>query len=286
MVRYWLWKISSLIWQTLPLRAGYSLASLVADIAYFAWPQGRAYARQNMARVLGRDADPRTVERLARQSLRNYCKYLVDFIRFPLLKPQDIESQVVFQGWENFDEALARGQGVILVGMHLGNWDLAAAAIALRRYPLNAIIEPFNPPQLDRMVQQTRSWLGLKVIPMEQATRQVLRALRQNEMLAILVDQPDTRAGVEVEFFGEPARFPGGAATLALRTGARVIPGGLVRVGERRFLGFIDSHIPFQPSGKREADIQALTQCIVSCLESWIRRYPDQYYMFRRLWSN
>jgi KDO2-lipid IV(A) lauroyltransferase len=121
---------------------------------------------------------------------------------------------------------------------------------------------------------------------MGQAARGVLRALRQNEMLAILVDQPDDEDWVEVKFFGEPAHFPGGAATLALRTGARVIPGGLVRVGERKFLGFIDGHIRFQPTGNREADIQALTQCIVSSLENWIRRYPDQYYMFRRLWSN
>lgn len=145
MIRYWLWRISGLIWRNLPPKVGYACATFVADIVYLAWPRGRNCARENMARVLGEGANAKTVDRLARQSLRNYCKYLVDFIRFPLLEQQDIEGRVVFHGWRHVDEALERGKGAIFIGLHMGNWDIAAAAISLRQYPLNAIAESLKP---------------------------------------------------------------------------------------------------------------------------------------------
>lgn len=285
MIRYWLWRISSLIWQKLPPSVGYACASFLADIAYLAWPRGRACARENMARVLGHGADARTVDRLARQSLRNYCKYLVDFIRLPLLKHQDVEGRVVFDGWRNIDEALGGGKGAIFVGLHMGNWDMAAAAITLRQYPLNAITESFEPKKLNDIIQRYRSKWGMKIIPMEQATRKIMRVLRQNEILALLIDRPDPISGVEVEFFQASTLVPAGAATLALRTGARVVPGGIVRLPDNTFMGVIDRHIPFQRTGDLQRDIQALTQQIMSSLEKMVRRYPDQWYMFRRMWE-
>ncbi|HLE80339.1 MAG TPA: hypothetical protein VJA25_03510, partial [Dehalococcoidia bacterium] len=157
MTRYWVWCISNLIWRVLPLEVGYTCATWVADIAYLAWPRGRMWARRNAARLLGDNADEKTVDAMARQSLRNYCKYLVDFIRIPLTTAQEIKQRVLFSGWERFDEALAGGKGAIFVGLHLGNWDIAAAAIALNRYPLNVIVETFRPARLDRMVQEARA---------------------------------------------------------------------------------------------------------------------------------
>lgn len=284
MIRYWLWRISNFIWQKLPLRIGYTCACLIADITYLAWPRGRTYARENMAYVLGDSADRRTIERTARQSLRNYFKYLVDFIRFPLLNRDDIEEMISFGGWENLDRAFQQGKGVIFVGLHFGNWDLAAAAVVQHNYPLNVITESFASKKLDDLVQGTRSKLGMKAIPMEGALIRIVHALKRNEMLALLIDQPSPGDGVAVNFFDAPVQVPAGAAALALRTGASVIPGGMVRLPDNTFLGFTDSYIQFQPSGDFEKDVQMLTQRIMSSLEARVRQYPDQWYMFRRMW--
>jgi len=285
LIHYWLWRIGCLIWQRLPLKVGYACASFVADIVYLAWPRGRACARENMARVLGDGADARTIDRLARQSLRNYCKYLVDFIRFPLLDQQDIEGRVTFNGWRHVDEALEGGKGAIFIGLHMGNWDMAAAAISLRQYPLNAIAESLKPKKLNDIIQGIRNKWGIKVIPMEQATKGIMRALRKNEILALLIDRPQPVSGVKVEFCDGLTQVPAGAATLALRTGARVVPGGVVRLPDNTFLGWVDRYIPFQRTGDLQRDVQALTQQIMDSLEKMVRRYPDQWYMFRPMWE-
>ena len=286
MIQYWVWCVCSLVWRVLPLKIGYASATWLADIAYLAWPRGRAYARRNMAVILGPTADARTVDRMARQCLRNYCKYLVDFIRFPIMKPEEIDQKVRFDGWENVDKALDGGKGAIFIGMHFGNWDLAAAAMTLRNYPLNAIAESFEPPRLNYLVQKSRVEKGLKIIPMESSTRAVLKALRRNEMLALLIDRPSGEDGITAKFFNGSIRVPAGAATLALRTGAAVLTGGAARLSDGTFKVFLDEHIDFQPSGDMQRDARELTQRIVSSIENMVRQYPDQWYMFRHIFVN
>ncbi len=285
MIYYWIWRIGCLIWQRLPLKVGYACASFLADFVYLTWPRGRESARENMARVLGDRADARTIDRLARQSLRNYCKYLVDFVRFPLLDQQDIEGRVAIEGWPHVDEALEAGKGAIFIGLHMGNWDMAAAAISMRQYPLNAIAESLKPKKLNDIVQGIRNKWGIRVIPMEEATKRIMGVLRKNEILALLIDRPQPISGIKVEFCDSLTQVPGGAATLALRTGAKVVPGGVIRLPDNTFLGFIERHIPFQRTGDLQNDIQALTQEIMDSLERMVRRYPDQWYMFRPMWE-
>ncbi len=283
MIQYWLWSICTVVWRVLPPKVGYRCATFLADIAYLAWPRGRAYARQNMAVILGPDADRKKVDRMARQCLRNYCMYLVDFIRFPKLKPDEIRRKVRFDGWENLARDLDGGTRALFIGMHLGNWDLAAAAVTLRNYPLNAIAESFEPPRLNYLVRQSRVETGLKIIPMEHAARSVLRVLRRNEALALLIDRPTGEDGVTARFFNGNIRVPAGAATLALRTGARVLTGGAARLSDDTFRGFLDEHIEFEPSGDMQRDISELTQRIVASIENMVKQYPDQWYMFRSI---
>lgn len=285
MIQYWLWRISLLIWRFLPLNVGYRLADFVGDLTYLAWPKGRLYARVNMGRVLGDGAGKRTVNRAARQSLRNYCRYLVDFMRFPLLKWEDIQSRVKFDGWENFDLALAGGKGAIFVGLHLGNWDLAAAAIAFKNYPLNVIAETFSYPPLNRLVQEARRQRGMKVIPLERAAAGVVRALRRNEILAFLIDHPSPEGGVEVNFFNAPMKVPSGAAVLALKTGAKLVPGALVRLPNDTFLGMVGEFVDIKPSGDFQNDVQTITQRVMDSLEGMVRQSPEQWFAFRRLWA-
>ena len=283
--RHAMWYMARLFWGCLPQGIGYRLASLAGDIGYFAWPRGRKAAKANMARVLGYPEDHRLVALAARHSFRNYCRYMVDFLRFSRLTPQEIEHRVVFDDWAQFDAALADGRGAIFVGMHMGNWDLAAAAIAQRNYRVNVIVERQRPPALDRYIKQTREALGMKLIPLESATGGIVRALRRNEILALLIDRPSPDDGVPVSFFGATAHVPAGAALLSLRTGASVVAGALVRLPNDAFLGLLRRVEPAPPSGDASSDIQALTQNIMHALEEMVRPYPEQWYMFRRLWT-
>jgi KDO2-lipid IV(A) lauroyltransferase len=283
---YLLWRVMSFIGQRLPLRLAYVIASFLGDCAYYAWRQGRSCTEANMARVLN-TRDRRAVSRAARHSFRNYLKYLVDFMRFPRFSSQEVQDRVIYDGWHYLDQALERGKGVILVTTHFGNWDLGAAAVAARGYRLNVIAESFSYRPLNEQIQGARSRLGMTIIPLERAGASMIRALRRNELLALLIDRPSPGNGVTVNFFGEPATVPAGPAPLALRTGAKVNPVVLARAKgfSDRVLGLLDPTIEFEPTGDEARDIATLTGRIMASLERMMSSYPEQWYMFRRLWT-
>lgn len=237
-----------------------------------------------MGYVLGNGSSQKQIDGLAKTSLRNYFRYLVDFVHLPAMKPEDIEKRVIFQGLDNLEGALREGKGVILVLLHQGNWDLGGAAIALRKYPLNVVAADLPSAKLNEFVQKRRQDKGMKVIPMEHGVGRMVQALRRNELLALLIDNPGADKGVAVRFFDAITQVPRGAATLALKTEAKVIPVGSVRLSDNSFLVFIGEYIRFQPSGELKKDIQAMTQRIMNSIERIVSQYPEQWYMFRRMW--
>lgn len=270
--------------RTLPVRVSYAITVCLAYITYLMWPGMRKTVTENMRRVLGHDADERLVARMVRAAYRNYFKYMAEFLRFPSLSPEELERMIDGGGWENLDRALQAGKGVIFVCFHFGNWDLAGAMVAIRGYPINVVAESFRPKRLNDLIQSHRAKKGVKIIPLETAARRVLQALRHNEILALLVDRPTWDSGVAVQLFGATCRVPAGAATLALRTGAKVLPGYLVRKADNSFVGRIAPAIEFEPSGDFDRDVERFTQLMVDHLAGYVRQNPDQWFLFRNLW--
>src|SRR5439155_4991586 len=168
----------------------------------------------NARRVLG---PQRAAEapRVARATFRAYARYIADFMRFPQLTLEEIAQMVHFNNWEHLDAAVARGKGVLFVGLHIGNWDIAAAALA-QRYPMNVVVDFVETDTINGYVQRTRGAKGVKTIPYPEAARGSLRALRNNELLGLLIDRPTPEGGVVVDFFGAPVAVPNGPAKLAL----------------------------------------------------------------------
>ncbi|MFQ5826749.1 MAG: lysophospholipid acyltransferase family protein [Dehalococcoidia bacterium] len=286
MIRYYLARIAYFLCGRVPPRISYKLASLVGEVLYLVWPRARASLRENITHVLGPRASQGEVRATARRALRNFSQSMVDFGRLSRLKGKEMEAKILIRGWENIDEALERGRGAILVGLHQASWDMAAAAITSQGYPLNVIVDSFRSAKLNQFVERLRAQGGTRIIPASHGRRagSILQALRRNELLALLIDRPPPQNGVRVEFFREPILVSAGAATLALRTGAAVMTGSLVRLHDARLLGFIDQQISFEASGNFVEDVRALTQAIVRDLEGMVRHHPDQWYTFRQLW--
>src|SRR5260370_42229475 len=160
---------------------------------------------------------------------------------------------------------------------------MAGAAFAAGGRPVSAIVETLKPARWNERVQRTRIAAGVKAIPIEHGLRDMIATLRKQEGLAVLVDRPLESDGVPVTFFGRLTRVPGGAATLALRTGSPVVPAALVR--DPRGNGYL-AHIGPPIVGQKGDDASAVMQGIMSWLEGIIRRYPDQWFMFRQMWPS
>lgn len=218
----------------------------------------------------------------------NYCKYLADFVRFPRATAASLRAGVEGdRQFEALDRVLERGKGAVIVCMHFGNWDLGAGATAARGYPLTVVAETFSDPRLDAIVSGARSRMGMKIVKMEKAGPSLLRTLKQNGLVALLIDRPVPGEGVRVKFFGEDVEVPAGPARLALRTGAHVVPTAFARLnpGKPEVTALCDFGVCTVSTGDDEHDVQVLTQAIMQSHEKFIRQYPDQWYMFRRMWN-
>ncbi|HTE83344.1 MAG TPA: lysophospholipid acyltransferase family protein [Dehalococcoidia bacterium] len=285
MIIYLLWRLATLLLNRLPLRVSYACAALLANGAFLFWGEKRRNTIENMLHVLP-EADDSTARRVARDSWRNYGKYLVDFLRAAGGRTEGLTSSIEFEGRSLVDQAFGEGKGVLLVLMHHGSWDIGGAFFSQLGYPLNVVTETFEHGKLNSLVLAARRTSGMRVIPMERSGLRLLRALRRNEALAILIDRPYPDNGVAVQFFGGETVLPSGPARLALRTGARVIAAAVVRTeGPGNCLkALVDVDITAPRTGNDAADVRALTEAFLRAHERLIRCYPDQWYMFRRMW--
>jgi KDO2-lipid IV(A) lauroyltransferase len=285
---YWLFRLAIVLTRPLPLRLGYWFGERVALLCYYViFPRQRKALNANLAHVLRTDDEAR-VRAVARRSFRNFGKYVIDFIHFPAVTRGEIESRLRFEQWDELNEAVESGRGVIIATIHFGNWDLGAAALAAYGYPVNAIAETFPYGPMNDLVQGSRSKLGMKVIDHNRVGPTVFKALRRGEVLAMLVDVASPDGGIRVDFFGAPALVNPAAARIALRTNAWVVPAVVLRgpKDDLHIRPLIDMSLrDFTPTGDEAHDVKELTRQIMLSMEKTIRQYPDQWFIFRRMWE-
>ena len=285
-IGYWGWRIGARIAQRLPARPLYAFAVVLGEIGYVAWTTKRRIAKHNFAVVLGRPSTDREVAQVARRSFRNFAKYVVEIMRFPLLSVADFERMVAVEGWEHLRGALALGKGVIFVSIHFGNFELGGARIS-DEIPLNVIADELENERLMDLLVGNRAHKNITLLSPDGAAKKVLHALRRNEMVGLMMDLgPRAQAfdNVEAEFFGTPTSFPTVAASLARVSGAPIVVAAVVRAKDNTFTGIALPPIFVERTKQAAEDVQLATQAIARGLETFVSRWPDQWYIFRPMW--
>ncbi|HEX8732782.1 MAG TPA: hypothetical protein VF725_12070 [Ktedonobacterales bacterium] len=288
---YWLTQFASWLAGKTPRQARLALAGPLTTLVYYLWVSKRRVTIANMAQILGvSPADPRA-RRLARQSWRNYGRYLSDFFYLPNATSEQVLSRMRDtapppSSLARVAETLAGGKGLLLVTAHFGAWDVAAAMVASQA-PLYVLADTFTDPRMDELIQGQRSQFGMRVLRAEKSPRPIIRALRDGAAVAIVADRPMTaRDGVPITFFGRRCYVPGGAAQLALLADAPLAVGAIHydEAFSEQYYPELSEVIYPKRTGDREADVQALTQRAFSEIERIVRAHPDQWFMFRRFW--
>jgi lauroyl/myristoyl acyltransferase len=283
---YWLFRLIILLGRPFPPAVGYFFARIIADICYVFFSGKRRALKAAMARVLDTD-DQNAISLAARSSFRNFGKYVIDFIHFLDSTQEEVRRRIVFEDFERFDQAIGEKRGIIFITLHYGNWDMGAAGLAAYGYPVNVVAETFPHKAMNALVQGSRRHLGMKVMPMERVGPSVIRALRKGETLALLIDVPEPGGTVRVDFFGAPTEVPVGPARIALRSGARVMPGVVMRVKgeEEKLRPVMDFDLTYERTNDEDEDVRRLTQQIMSSLERLIRLDPTQWFIFHDMWN-
>lgn len=217
----------------------------------------------------------------------NYARYWAESLRLPSLAPDVVIGGVTVVGQEHLDAALARGKGVVLAAPHLGGWEWGAMYLVARGLPVTVAVEALKPPEVFEWFVSYRERLGMQVVPVGPgAGAAILRALKDNHVVCLLSDRLVSRAsGVEVSFFGAKVEMPAGPVTLALRSGAPLLPAAIYTGRGADAHTIVYRPVLELPAGAHFRDaVRSGTQELAWELEALVRKEPTQWHLVQPNW--
>jgi Kdo2-lipid IVA lauroyltransferase/acyltransferase len=225
--------------------------------------------------------------RILRREFVSLGRQLAEVCHFPRYTRENLENVVVYDGFENYERAHARGRGVLFLTAHFGGWELSAFAHSLYGHPMHVVVRALDNVYLDRLIQRYRTMHGNRIVDKDDFVRGLLAAMKAGEAVGILMDTNMTPPqGIFVNFFDIPACTASGLARIALRADAAVVPGFTIwdtALGKYRLR--FDPALDLIRTGDLEADIQANTQMFTSVIESYVRKYSEQWLWVHRRWK-
>ena len=285
MTLYILYRIGYFLVNSRPLNFSYGLASFLSGTCYLACRRDRESVIKNLETIRGGRTDRRLLEKMAREVYKNFAKYLVDFFRFSRIDNEYLKKFIKVKGVHNIDAALAKGKGVILLSAHIGNWELGGSVVSMTGYPLSAVVLPHSNKKIDAFFRNQRLIGKFNPIEIGAAVKECYRVLRANKLLALLGDRDFTKNGLMIDFFGKKTLFPKGPAAFAYRLGSAIVPTLIVREPGDTFRMTFEEPILADLQKTEDEAVLELTKRCASIIESYVGRYPTQWYVFKDMWS-
>jgi KDO2-lipid IV(A) lauroyltransferase len=262
------------------------LGACLGALAYLILPRLRNVGHRNLELAFpGKTPTQRAA--ILRQLYRNLGWLLAEFCQMPHYTRQNSISFLRYQGLEHYLAAQQLGRGVLIVTGHLGAWELSSFYHSLMGHPMSMVIRRLDNPRVDSLVNRIRCLHGNRVLHKDDFARGLLSAMRNAESVGILMDTNMTPPqGVFVPFFGTEACTASGLARVALKTNAAVLPGFMLwDEASRSYVLHFGRQIDLVRTGDDEADILTNTAVFTQVIESWIRRFPDQWLWVHRRWK-
>ncbi|MFH1277474.1 MAG: lysophospholipid acyltransferase family protein [Candidatus Eisenbacteria bacterium] len=260
------------------------LGAAAGSLAYRIVRKRRDVTAANISRAFPEKSGAE-VDALVRETYRSWGRTFFEFARFGAMGPGEVRRLVRIDNCGILDEVLAEGKGAVLFTGHFGNFDLFGAAVVARGYPLSVLVQRQSNRIVDERMRRYRERMGARVIYRGPNAREIVRALREGRLVAIVGDQDAREAGVFVDFLGAPASTPKGPALFARRYGAPII----FCAGERQEDG---THVcrfegPIRPdlAADEETEVMRLTSDLAGRLETAVRLRPDHYFWMHRRWK-
>jgi KDO2-lipid IV(A) lauroyltransferase len=267
------------------------VAQALSGVAGNGFALGMRSRRAMLERHLQR-VNPRlqgwALRRAVQEAFDSYARYWLDAFRLPNLPDWVIDRGFTLDGYEHIQRSQAAGNGTILALPHLGGWEWAGRWMVQRGHAMTVVVEPLENRELFEWFLELREGMGMNVVPLgPNVGSEIVKALKANGVVCLLSDRDLQRTGVEVEFFGEKTTLPAGPATLALRTGATLLPVACYFTDE--YNGHRATVRPPLPTVRRGAlreDVTRVTQLLADEFEFLIRRAPEQWHLLQPNWPS
>jgi len=282
MLLYIIYKLIHIISLFLPLKWGYSLASFLADTRFIVAHRDREALMDNLA-ATGITKDK--LKLLTRECYHNFAKYLVDFFRFSKLDEKFFKKYIKVVNKHYLDEALSKGKGVIIISGHLGNWEMGGAALSALGYKLTVVALEHKHTLVNSLFERQRTIAGVKTKILGNDGRFLFEAFNRNELVAIVGDRDFAGNGLKIKFFNHPVSFPRGPAVFHIKKSIPIIPTFMVREPDDTYQLIFEPEIKVTLSGDKALDQLSIIEEWKRLFEGYVKRYPNQWFMFRRFWS-
>ncbi len=282
---YYLGRVAAFLVFLLPVSIGRAIAQVLGRCAFFLLPRYRNITIENLSRAFGNEKTPDEIRRIAVKVFENLGRNAAELVNFPKINRENIDCFIRTEGLDIVDESFAKGKGTIILASHFGNWELLGLTFRVKGYPGVTIGRRIYFYKYDKYLNHLRRTQDINVIYRDESPKKMLKTLRENKILGIVADQDvDSVDGVFVNFFGRSAYTPVGPVVLAKATDAKLIPVFAIREGSRHRL-VIEKPVELVDTGNRNADIVTNTQKWSDVVESYIRRYPEQWVWMHRRWK-
>lgn len=253
------------------------IAEVLGTAALLASSRARANVRANLEVIAPERAGAGLVRRVFVEQARNY----LEVFHVPRLAPRELLASIEHRGWENFLEAQGRGKGVVVASAHLGPISVVGQMLSAHGYDVVLPVEAEH-SEFQRAVNRARRGMGMQLVPTDTPLA-VYRALRERKIFGVLADRAVTRVGERVLFFGRETLMPSAHVALALRSGAPLVPAFSGRE-DGRFTASFEPPLSLVSTGDRDADVRDGVQKWTAVLERYVRRAPEQWTVFERVW--
>lgn len=287
MLSYYIVKLFSKLMCIAPRFVRNLTASFLGKIAVLAVPKWRLLmAKTNIMECLG--VGEERAEQIASDSLHRFGRMIVEVMRFPLLKPDNIDQTVKVEGLEYLDAAYKQNKGVIMATGHYGNWELLGATVALHGYPMLSITRKQNNGAMDKFINEYRQMVGQKVAYNrgESGLLAISRMLKEKHLLGVLYDQDTNDDGVEINLFGKKSIIPMGAAALSRIYGSPILPIFLHNNDDGTCTAKIYPPLYTPRTKNKTQDFYDVTKQMVTILEHEIIAHPEMWFWVHDRWKD
>lgn len=262
-------------------------ADFLANLGFYCCRKFRARSTANITAAFGAAIDATAADDIARSSLRNFSRSCVEIGFAMIATPEELRAYIPLTGKEHLDTALRKGSGVMLLSAHLGNFFLLGTRLAVEGYVVSALINPPKNKKLGQLLDRYRLEIGQRTIPARprlEALKQLSASMRRNEVTVVIADEYRRGRGVSVPLFNKTVVARRGPATVALRTGAAIVPAVLIREPTGGLKLAIEPELVLDRSAKGREQIEENMVRVTQWLERTVRAYPGQWNWMNIRW--
>jgi KDO2-lipid IV(A) lauroyltransferase len=273
-------RVMRLLPSSMALAFGYTLGLFV----YYIVPIRKIVTLNNLKKAFP-EMNRNEINRIARSAYIHFGQSIIEFMRFNAGSPESFSKYVTFVNEHLLQQTHEMGKGTICISGHFGNWELMAAAIRSRGFPMVALAREQRNRYINDLINTNRMSVGIETVQLGMAIRGVLHALRENKIVALLADQDARSDGIFVDFLDIPSSTATGPAVFALKTGAPLLFGAAVRGKGGRHTVYLSLIDYSDLKGLNDTNVKILTQRHAAKLEQFVKQHPDHWFWMHKRWK-